>query len=127
MSRGLNRVQLIGNLGQRPETRQTSTGTLIANLRLATSSSWTDKAGERQEATEWHRCVAFGRVAEIAQQYLDKGSRVYIEGRIQTRKWNGDDGREHYANEIIVSELIMLGGGSEAARPAPESVEAPPL
>ena len=127
MSRGLNRVQLIGNLGQRPETRQTSTGTLIANLRLATSSSWTDKAGERQEATEWHRCVAFGRVAEIAQQYLDKGSRVYIEGRIQTRKWNGDDGREHYANEIIVSELIMLDGRSEAARPAPGTVEAPPL
>ncbi len=95
MSRGLNRVQLIGNLGQRPETRQTSTGTLIANLRLATSSSWKDKAGERQEATEWHRCVAFGRLAEIAQQYLDKGSKVYIEGRIQTRKWNGDDGCEH--------------------------------
>ncbi len=97
------------------------------NLRLATNETWKDKAGERQERTEWHNVVVFGTLAEIAQQYMGKGSQVFVEGRIQSRKWSGDDGCEHYASEIVVSEMIMLGGKSEAIRPASELVASQPF
>ncbi len=128
MSRGLNIVALIGNLGTRPESRHTTSGNLIVNLRLATNDSWTDKAtGERKERTEWHRLVLFGKLAEVAQNSLDKGSQVFVEGRIQSRKWSGDDAREHHATEIVVSELIMHGGKAEATRLAPGTVEEPPF
>ena len=128
MSRGLNKVALIGNLGARPDSHHTTSGNLIVNLRLATNESWTDKAtGERKERTEWHRLVLFGKLAEVAQNYLDKGSQVFVEGRIQSRKWSGDDDCEHYANEIVVNEMIMLDGKSEAIRPASELVASEPF
>ena len=111
MARGLNKVMLIGNLGADPEVRYTAGGAAIANIRLATAESWRDKeSGDMQERTEWHRVSFFGRLAEIAAEYLKKGSQVYIEGRIQTRKWNDKDGTERYSTEIVANEMHMLGG-----------------
>jgi len=108
-SRGVNKVILIGNLGADPEVRYTQNSTAIANLSIATSESWKDKAtGEPREQTEWHRCVAYRRLGEIAGEYLKKGSKVYIEGRLQTRKWQGQDGQDRYTTEIVVNELQML-------------------
>jgi single-strand DNA-binding protein len=111
MARGINKVILIGNLGADPETRAIPSGTTVANLRVATSESWRDKqSGEQQERTEWHRVALFGRLAEIAAEYLKKGSQVYIEGSLRTRKWQDKQGNERYSTEIIGNELQMLGG-----------------
>ncbi|MCC6203124.1 MAG: single-stranded DNA-binding protein [Gammaproteobacteria bacterium] len=111
MARGLNKVMLIGNLGADPEIRYTQSGGAVANIRLATAESWKDpKTGEQQERTEWHRVVMFGRLGEIAGEYLRKGSQVYIEGRIQTRKWTDKNNEERYTTEIVANEMQMLGG-----------------
>jgi single-strand DNA-binding protein len=106
----LNKVMLIGNLGGDPEMRQMPMGGSVANITLATSMRWKDKqTGERKEATEWHRVVFFNRLAEIAGEYLKKGSQIYVEGRIQTRKWQDQNGQDRYSTEIVASELHMLG------------------
>ncbi|HWG29401.1 MAG TPA: single-stranded DNA-binding protein [Steroidobacteraceae bacterium] len=111
MARGVNKVILIGNLGADPETRAMPSGSTVANLRIATSESWRDKqTGEQQERTEWHRVALFGRLAEIASEYLRKGSQVYIEGSLRTRKWQDKQGNERYSTEIVGNELQMLGG-----------------
>ena len=111
MARGINKVILIGNLGADPETRARPSGTTVANLRVATSESWRDKqTGEQQERTEWHRVALFGRLAEVAGEYLRKGSQVYIEGSLRTRKWQDKQGNERYSTEIVGNELQMLGG-----------------
>ena len=103
MARGINKVILIGNLGNDPEVRLTSTGSAVANLSVATSESWKDRnTGQPQEKTEWHRVVMFGKLAEIAQQYLRKGSKVYLEGKLQTRKWLSQDGQDRYTTEIVI-------------------------
>ena len=106
----LNKVLLIGNLGKDPEIRYMPSGDAIANLTVATSETWKDKSGEKQEKTEWHRVSMFGRLAEIAGEYLKKGSSVYIEGRIQTRKYTDKEGQERYSTEIVANEMKMLGG-----------------
>ncbi|MEA1051811.1 single-stranded DNA-binding protein [Lamprobacter modestohalophilus] len=118
---GVNKVILIGNLGVDPEVRYLPSGSAVANLRLATSESWRDKTtGEPQERTEWHRVALFGKLAEIAGQYLHKGSKVYIEGKLRTRKWQGQDGQDRYTTEIVVDingSMQMLdsrGGGASA-------------
>jgi single-strand DNA-binding protein len=118
MAQGINKVILIGNLGADPETRYTPSNTAVTNLRLATAESWKDKqTGERQEKTEWHRVVMFGRLAEIAAEYLKKGSKVYIEGRLQTNKWQDSDGKDRYSTDIVANEMQMLdsrsGGGAQ--------------
>ena len=106
----INKVILVGNLGADPETRYTPNGDQVTNIRLATTDKWKDKAsGEQREATEWHRVVFYRRLAEIAGQYLNKGSQVYHEGRLKTRKWTGQDGQEKYTTEIEATELQMLG------------------
>jgi single-strand DNA-binding protein len=111
MARGVNKVILVGNLGADPETRAMPSGSTVANLRIATSESWRDKtSGEQQERTEWHRVALFGRLAEIAGEYLRKGSQVYIEGSLRTRKWQDKQGVERFSTEIVGSELQMLGG-----------------
>ncbi|WP_018232148.1 single-stranded DNA-binding protein [Thioalkalivibrio thiocyanodenitrificans] len=111
MARGVNKVILVGNLGNDPEVKYSPSGTAVANVSLATTDSWKDKgSGERQERTEWHRLVFFGRLAEIAGEYLKKGSQVYVEGRLQTRKWQGQDGQDRFTTEIVVNDMQMLGG-----------------
>ena len=111
MARGVNKVIIIGNLGADPETRAMPSGTTVANLRVATSESWRDKqTGEQQERTEWHRVALFGRLAEVAGEYLRKGSQVYIEGSLRTRKWQDKQGNERYSTEIVGNDMQMLGG-----------------
>jgi single-strand DNA-binding protein len=105
----VNKVILIGNLGRDPETRYTTGGDAVTNLNIATTETWKDKSGEKQEKTEWHRVVLFGRQAEIAGEYLKKGRSVYIEGRLQTRKYNDKDGVEKYATEIVGDRMQLLG------------------
>ena len=129
----VNKVILIGNLGRDPETRYTTGGDAVTNLNLATTETWKDKSGEKQEKTEWHRVVLFGRQAEIAAEYLKKGRPVYIEGRLQTRKYTDKDGVEKFATDIIANEMQMLGSregmgepsgddeGGGYSRPAPAS------
>jgi len=115
MARGINKVILIGNLGKDPEVKYMSNGEAVANITVATSESWKDKStGEQVDKTEWHRVVFFRRLAEIAGEYLKKGSKVYIEGKLQTRKWQGQDGQDRYTTEIVANEMQMLdsrGGG----------------
>src|ERR1700693_3958472 len=124
MARGINKVILIGNLGADPETRAMPSGTTVANLRVATSESWRDKqSGEQQERTEWHRVALFGRLAEIAGESLRKGSQVYIEGSLRTRKWQDKQGNERYSTEIIGNELQMLGGRGGAGAGAGAGAE----
>jgi len=125
MARGLNKVILIGNLGADPETLAMPSGLTVANLRVATSESWRDKqSGEQQERTEWHRVALFGRLGEVAAEYLRKGSQVYIEGRLRTRKWQDKQGVERFSTEIIGDEMLMLGGRSAGAGvTAPETRE----
>ncbi|MBT8048963.1 MAG: single-stranded DNA-binding protein [Xanthomonadales bacterium] len=121
MARGINKVILVGNLGADPETRYTASGAAITNINIATSESWRDKqTGETQERTEWHRVVFFSRLAEIAGEYLRKGSQVYVEGSLRTRKWQGQDGQDRYTTEIVANEMQMLGsrGGEAGQRPA---------
>ena len=116
MARGLNKVMLIGNLGNDPEIRHTNSGMAVATLSLATAESWKDRdSGETRDKTEWHRVVFFGRVAEVAEQYLRKGSQIYIEGRLQTRKWQDRDGNDRYTTEIVGNDMQMLGGGRKSA------------
>jgi single-strand DNA-binding protein len=111
MARGVNKVILIGNLGQDPETRTTPGGTTVTNIRIATSESWRDKtSGEMKEQTEWHGIVLWNKLGEIAAEYLKKGSQVYIEGRLQTRKWQDKQGNDRYTTEVVASEMQMLGG-----------------
>ena len=120
MARGINKAIIVGNLGRDPEVRYTANGNAIANITVATTESWKDKqSGERQEKTEWHRVVFFGRLAEIAGEYLKKGAQVYIEGRLQTRKWEDKSGQERYTTEIVASEMQMLGsrGGGASGTP----------
>lgn len=111
MARGINKVILVGHLGKDPEVRYAASGQAIANVTIATSEQWKDKnSGEKQERTEWHRVVFFGRLAEIAGEYLKKGSQVYIEGRLQTRKWQDKDGQDRWTTEIVANDMQMLGG-----------------
>ncbi|MDD3517174.1 MAG: single-stranded DNA-binding protein [Chromatiales bacterium] len=111
MARGVNKVILVGNLGGDPETKFMPSGGAVANVTLATTESWKDKGtGEKQERTEWHRVVFFGRLAEIAGEYLKKGSQVYVEGSLRTRKWQDQNGQDRYTTEIVASEMQMLGG-----------------
>ena len=113
MSKGINKVTIVGNLGQDPETKALPSGSYVTNISVPTSESWKDKqTGQQQERTEWHRIVFFNRLAEIASQYLKKGSQVYIEGRLQTRKWQDKNGQDRYSTEIIANEMQMLGGRS---------------
>ena len=123
----LNKVLLIGNLGADPETRYTTSGDAVCSIRLATTDTWRDKAsGEQREATDWHRVVFYRRLAEIAGQYLKKGSQVYIEGRLRTRKWQDKDGQDRYTTEIEATELKMLGRreGGGAAHSSPPAAGA---
>ena len=123
----VNKVILIGNLGRDPETRYMPEGGAITNISIATTEKWKDKAGEMQEKTEWHRVAFFGKLAEIAGEYLKKGSQVYVEGRLQTRKWQDKDGADKYSTEIVANQMQMLGsrqgmggGGGDRDREAPE-------
>jgi len=112
MARGINKVIIVGNLGQDPDTKAMPSGMTVCNLRIATSESWKDKqSGEMKEQTEWHSVAMFGRLAEIAGEYLRKGSQVYIEGRLRTRKWQDKNGNDRYTTEIVANEMQMLGGG----------------
>jgi single-strand DNA-binding protein len=120
MARGVNKAIIVGTLGQDPEIRYTANGGAVANISVATNESWKDKAtGEAQERTEWHRIVMFGKLAEIAQQYLKKGSQAYFEGRIQTRKWQDQQGNDRYSTEIVANEMQMLGGRAGGGGGAP--------
>jgi single-strand DNA-binding protein len=111
MARGINKVILVGNLGADPETRYMPSGGAVTNLSIATSESWKDKqTGEQKERTEWHKVAMFNRLAEIAAEYLRKGSQVYIEGKLRTRKWQDRDGNDRYTTEIVADEMQMLGG-----------------
>jgi single-strand DNA-binding protein len=112
---GVNKVILVGNLGANPEIRHTQSGQTVANLRLATTERWTDKSGQRQEATEWHRVVVWGKQADIAGQYLTKGRQVYVEGSIRTRQWQDQQGQKRFTTEIVARNLQMLGGRGERA------------
>ncbi|MGJ8518067.1 single-stranded DNA-binding protein [Carnimonas bestiolae] len=128
MARGVNKVILIGNIGQDPEVRFMPSGNPVCNLRLATTDSWTDKhTGQRQERTEWHSIVLFNKLAEIAQQYVKKGSRLYIEGRLQTRQWQAQDGSNRYSTEIVANSMEMLstpdGGGQQRNQAPPQGAQ----
>jgi single-strand DNA-binding protein len=115
----VNKVILVGNLGANPEVRFTQGGQPVANLRIATSEKWTDKQGQRQETTEWHRVVLFGKTAEVAQKYLVKGRQVFIEGRIQTRQWQDQQGQKRYSTEIVATNMQLLGGRAAGGEGAP--------
>ncbi|WP_437341482.1 single-stranded DNA-binding protein [Advenella alkanexedens] len=121
MTYGINKVILVGNLGRDPETRYSPDGAAICSISIATTSNWKDKnTGERREETEWHRVSFFGRLAEIAGQYLKKGSAVYVEGRLKTRKWQDKDtGQDRFATDIIADQMQMLGGRADTANMAP--------
>lgn len=111
MARGVNKVIIVGHLGADPETRAMPSGSTVANLRIATTENWKDRqSGEQQERTEWHRVALFGRLAEVAAEYLRKGSQVYIEGSLRTRKWQDKQGNERYSTEIVANDMQMLGG-----------------
>jgi single-strand DNA-binding protein len=134
MARGINKVILIGNLGQDPETKSLPSGSAVTNIRVATTEGWKDKqTGEKKEHTEWHSVVFFDRLAEIAGQYLKKGSKVYIEGRLTTRKWQDKNGNDRYTTEVRATDMQMLdskggGGGGGYERPArAESASAAPV
>lgn len=123
-SRGVNKVILVGNLGQDPEVRYMPNGNAVANISVATSESWKDQQGQMQERTEWHRVVMFRRLAEIAGEYLRKGSKVYLEGKLQTRKWQDQSGQDRYTTEIVANEMQMLdsrGAGQGQGQPMGQS------
>ncbi len=116
MARGINKVIIFGNLGQDPETKALPSGSYVTNISVATSESWKDKqTGQQQERTEWHRIVFFNRLAEIAGEYLKKGSQVYIEGKLQTRKWQDQNGQDRYTTEIVANEMQMLGSRQQGS------------
>jgi single-strand DNA-binding protein len=114
----VNKVILVGNLGRDPETRYMTSGEAVTNIRLATTDTWKDKNGEKQERTEWHNIVFYGRQAEIAGEYLKKGRQIYVEGRLQTRKWQDKEGQDRYTTEIIADRMQMLGSREGGAAPA---------
>ena len=128
MSRGLNKVMLIGNISKDPELKYTPAGAAVASFSLATNESYKDKAGNQQDRTEWHRLVVWNKQAEIAAEYLKKGAQIFVEGKLQTRSWE-KDGQKHYMTEIVVLNFQMLGrksdGGAES--PAPSDEQAPPV
>lgn len=132
MARGINKVILVGNLGQDPETRYLPSGGAVTNLSIATSESWKDKnTGQQQERTEWHRVVFFNRLAEIAAQYLKKGSKIYVEGSLRTRKWQNKEGVDQYTTEIVAAEMQMLdarggAGGDYSSAPDDNYTPSPP-
>ena len=131
--KGINKAIVVGNLGQDPETRYMPSGSAVTNISVATSESWKDKdSGEQKDRTEWHRISAFGKLAEIMGQYLTKGSQVYIEGKLRTRKWQDKQGNDRYTTEIIADEMQMLGGkrggkagGGEPQKPGPDDFDDP--
>lgn len=124
MARGINKVIIVGNLGQDPETRYMPSGAAVTNMTVATNETWKDKqTGEQKERTEWHRVAMFGRLAEIAAEYLRKGSQVYIEGKLRTRKWQDKQGQDRWTTEIIADEMQMLGGRSGGGGPSGPSSE----
>lgn len=133
MARGVNKVIIVGNLGQDPETRAMPSGMSVTTISVATSEQWKDKqSGERKERTEWHRIAFFGRQAEVAAEYLHKGSKVYVEGMLRTRKWQDKQGNDRYSTEIIANELQMLdpkpqngGAGRQQQRPARDDYDPP--
>ena len=125
MARGINKVIVVGNLGQDPDTRYMPSGSAVTNITVATNESWKDKqTGEQKDRTEWHKVAMFGRLAEIAAEYLRKGSQVYIEGKLRTRKWQDKQGNDRYTTEIVADEMQMLGGRGGAG--APMSDQGPP-
>lgn len=127
MARGVNKAILIGHLGQDPEVRYSANGTAIANCSLATTESWKDKqTGDKVEKTEWHRVVFFARLAEIVGEYLKKGSQVYVEGRLQTRKWQDKEGHDRYTTEIVANDMQMLGSRQGAGSPPAQSEDYAP-
>ena len=122
MARGINKVTIVGNLGQDPEVKYMPSGGAVCNITVATSESWNDKStGEKQERTEWHRIVFYRKLAEIAGEYLRKGSQVYVEGKLQTRKWQDQGGADRYTTEIVANEMQMLGGRGSASSGASSS------
>jgi single-strand DNA-binding protein len=129
---GVNKVILIGNLGADPELRYTSGGSAVTELRLATSRKWTDKSGNAQEDTQWHRVVVWGKQAENCKEYLSKGRQVYVEGRLQTRQWEDRDGNKRWTTEVVAEQVQFLGGGgrggggSQGGPPPPDDRNAPP-
>ena len=128
-SRGVNRVTILGNLGNDPEVKYTASGSAIANLTVATSESWNDKAtGEKREAVEWHRVVLFGKLAEVAGEYLRKGSQVYIEGQLRTRKWTDNAGVEKYTTEVVVgmNGVMQMLGGKQESKPQQQQSQGRP-
>ena len=126
MARGVNKVILIGSLGRDPEVRYMPSGAAVANVRMATNESWRDRqTGEQQERTEWHSVVFFGKLGEIVGEYLRKGSQVYVEGRLQTRKWQDREGNDRYTTEIVASEMQMLGGRGGGSSNVAYDQEAP--
>jgi single-strand DNA-binding protein len=108
---GVNKVILVGNLGRDPEVRYTPGGQAVANFTVATNDAWTDKAGQKQERTEWHRIVVWGKLAELCGEYLSKGRQVYIEGRLQTREWTNKEGAKQYTTEVVGNQVVFLSGG----------------
>lgn len=127
MSKGINKVTLVGNLGADPETRATRTGDPVVNMRVATSENWTDKGGERQERTEWHTVTVFGKLAAVCEKYLRKGSRIYIEGSLRTERWTDNAGTERYTTKIVARDMLMLdgarGGGERGDQPQRQPAE----
>jgi single-strand DNA-binding protein len=124
MARGVNKVIIVGNLGADPDTRAMPSGNSVTNVSVATSESWNDKnTGERQEKTEWHKVVFFGRLAEIADQYLKKGSQVYVEGKLQTRKWEDKEGNDRWTTEIVANQLEMLGERMSSGSNQPNNMD----
>lgn len=126
--KGVNKIIIVGTLGQDPEVRHTAQGGAVASLSVATSEQWKDKQGQKQEATEWHRVVIFGKLAEIAGQYLTKGSKVYLEGKLKTRKWQDQQGQDKYTTEIVIDingVMQMLGGGNKGQQSSKTQQQAP--
>lgn len=127
MSKGINKVTLVGNLGADPETRATRTGDPVVSMRVATSENWTDKGGERQERTEWHTVTVFGKLASVCEKYLRRGSRIYIEGSLRTEKWTDNAGAERYTTKIVARDMLMLdgarGGGERGGQPERQPAE----
>ena len=128
MAGGVNRVFLMGNLGVDPEVRFTPSGQAVANFRIATNESWTDKQGQKQEKTEWHRIVVWGKLAELCGEYLKKGRQCFVEGRLQTREWTDKEGKKNYTTEIVANNVQFLGGRDGAGAGAGRRTEeGPPM
>lgn len=115
MAGGVNKVILVGNLGADPEVRFTPSGQAVANFRIATSENWTDKSGQKQERTEWHRIVVWGKLGELCGEYLAKGRQCFVEGRLQTREWTDKENKKNYTTEVVANNVVFLGGRGEAA------------